>query len=126
MRHEEYQLGVAVADMLHARCAPGVVWTHIGHGEERTKRAGARLKRAGLNTGWADYIFLMPAKIGHNVIVCFLELKRPGTGRLSADQRKFRERVVALGCRYAVVNSPEKALVILKTWGIVSGIAVAA
>lgn len=117
---DEFRLACVVSDALRFGASPDVVWSHFPAGEKRSAITGARLQRMGLSRGWPDYIFIVPG--GR---VAFLELKRTG-GKLSPEQMSFRDRVLALGCRHAVADTGQRAIEILRSWGIVERLRVAA
>jgi hypothetical protein len=76
----EYQLHVAVANVVRRWIMPIWIFTHIANGEKRDAVTAARLKRMGVTAGFPDLVFFGPA--GQ---VCFVELKAKG-GRLSEAQ----------------------------------------
>lgn len=126
----EFRLSCFVADTLRWGCRRDVVWTHFPAGEERPAEydaegnrkswAGSRLKRMGTLPGVADFVF-----ITYGARVDFLELKAP-KGTLSDEQKSFRGRVLALGCRYEIARSGQEAVEILRSWGILERVRVAA
>lgn len=111
----EFQLACSVADVLRRWIANGWRWNHIPLGEERTTKAGERLKRMGLQPGWPDYLLLGPQRLGPH----FLELKRLKRGRLSDEQKDFAGWCQAQGYPFATADSIEAALAVLKGWGAV-------
>jgi hypothetical protein len=117
----EFAIQCVVADLLRRWASPNWIWTHIGHGGERTAMAGARLKRAGVQPGWPDLILLPPGS-WHNPRPHFLELKRRG-GTLSGDQAAFQLWCMLNNCPFEVANNVKDAVAILSRWGAVrSGI----
>jgi hypothetical protein len=48
---------------------------------------------------------------------CFIEVKRPKTGRLSDDQKAVHERLVEMCWPVATVTSPEEAYRFLRQCG---------
>jgi hypothetical protein len=111
----EFQLHCAVADTLKRWSAPNWVFTHLPLGEERSALAGARLKRMGTMPGWPDIILIGPKD--HPIQrPHFLELKRRG-GRLTEPQSAFQLWCMLNGCPFAMAESYEAAIAILKDWG---------
>lgn len=117
---EEFRLACFVADSLRWGVRPDIAWTHFPAGEDRSEITGGRLKRMGLARGWPDYLFVLP--YGR---IAFLELKAP-KGKLSPEQRAFRDRVEALGCRYEVARTGQEAIQILTSMGILTRLRAAA
>lgn len=70
----------------------------------------------GIRAGVADINILLPGPR-----IAFLELKT-AKGRLSLEQRAFRDDVERLGCAYAMARSVDEALATLKGWGAVRGV----
>ena len=105
----EFRLHCWVADYLRKTAWPSVLWFHPANGENRSKITGGRLKRMGVLRGTPDFVFITPLS------TCFLELKRPG-GRLSPEQKAFRDKVTGLGCPYKVATTGDEARAILSDW----------
>lgn len=114
----EFQLACSVADMLRRWCQSGWMWSHFPAGEERPTNAGRRLQRMGLKSGWPDYLLYSPSGRSH-----FLELKRAKRGVLSDEQKAFRDWAREHHYPHAVVDSVELAIVTLRGWGALRGIA---
>ncbi len=110
---KELALHIAVADHLKAYARPEWRWTHFPAGEERDKRAAAKLKAMGLQRGWADFVLVSPEGRFHS-----LELKRRGE-KLSDDQEAFKAWADALGVPYAWTDDLGEAVRILEGWGAV-------
>lgn len=108
----EMTLHLAVADILRRHCLPNWRWSHFPSGEARDVRVGAKLKRMGLQRGWADFVLVAP-KGGrfHG-----LELKRPGED-LTDDQEAWQKWAIANGVAYSVAWNVNDALAILSDWG---------
>lgn len=119
----EFRTSCAFADLLRRSASPEWFWCHYPAGEERTARvdadgrrfspAGARLKRMGLKTGVADYLFASPTGRLHA-----LELKRRDGGDLSNDQEKFRDWCRAHNVPWRVARSFDQAVAIVTEWGV--------
>jgi hypothetical protein len=116
----EFEVHCMVADTLRRWGSPNWIWTHIPFGEKRSAVTGARLKRMGVNPGWADLLLIPP--LDHAPRWCrrphFLELKRHG-GRLTEAQAGFALWCKLNGCPHAVAHSYQEAVEVLKGWGAV-------
>jgi hypothetical protein len=106
----EFETHVSIADALRLAVVPGWLWTHFPAGEKRDMRTAARLKRMGLNRGFADFLLIDPEGLHH-----WLELKR-GKAPLTSDQEAFGEAMRARRVPYAVVRSFEEAVDQLHEW----------
>jgi hypothetical protein len=73
---------------------------HVPNGGYRGKREAGRLKSIGVTPGVSDFIFLQK---GH---AYFIEMKAE-TGKQSAEQKNFENKVKANLFDYFVVNSLE-------------------
>jgi hypothetical protein len=111
VKDEEFKLQKFVVQCLEQFSRPDVIFYHCPNGEKRSPRTGARLKAMGVLPGVADVCLVLPGGAS-----AFLELKRPG-GRTSEEQRAFRSRCEASGAGYAVAQTPEEAVAVLKNWG---------
>ncbi len=111
----ELTLHKAVVQLLKISAARGVMYYHVPNGESRSNRTGAKLKAMGVLPGVADLSFVL-----HGGRAAFLELKAP-KGRLSDDQRAFRDVVVGQGALYAAADDLEQAQSILASWGALKG-----
>jgi hypothetical protein len=117
----EFPMQCAIADLLRRWAKPTWLWTHIAHGEERPAEyrngvrvswAGARLKRAGLQPGWPDFLLMAPGGRVH----C-LEVKRRGQ-YLSEHQAAFALWCGLNGVPHACVKSVEQAVDQLRQWDV--------
>ncbi len=106
----ETSLHMTVAGFLRRAWPAHLPWWHTPNGENRDARTGGKLKAMGALAGVPDLIFLLPDKQ-----IAFIELKQ-GSGDLSEVQIKFRDRVQALGCAYAVCRSPEDVETTITRW----------
>jgi hypothetical protein len=110
----EFRTQCALADLLRQCASSEWFWTAFPAGEKRTEATGARLKRMGLKRGVSDFVFISPG--GE---FCGLELKRRGE-RQSEAQMAFEAWCLAHGVTYAVVDSYDAAVAILKRWGVLA------
>jgi hypothetical protein len=123
---KEFALHCSVADLLRRWIMPGWKWTHFPAGEERPARinrqgervsgAGARLKRMGLSSGWPDFQFFHLSGT-----VCFLELKRRGSGTLSDEQEDIAAHLIRAGHGYLCTDDFNDAVATLILWRILRG-----
>lgn len=89
----EFRLTCVVADMLRLRALPGLYWTHLPFGEDRSAKTGARLKRMGTRPGAPDFLLIW---IGRPI---GLELKALG-GRQTETQRETERDWMLAGGLY--------------------------
>ncbi len=71
----------------------------------------AKLKRLGLLAGVPDIALILPSGQA-----AYMEVKTP-TGRLSDDQKAFRDAAIGLGALWAEVRSVNDAATVLELWG---------
>lgn len=82
---------------------PMLKWMHaIPIGGQRNKVTASRLKAEGVKRGIWDIFLPCPTAIFHGL---YLEMKKPGKGRLTDEQKIFREHVEPLGYYFAVCYS---------------------
>jgi hypothetical protein len=117
----EFALTCSVADLFRRYIKPGWQWTHIGHGEERTEMAGARLKRAGQQKGWPDFIMIPPNGYSRAGVAHFLELKRKRGGRMSDEQEAFRDWCQHNNVPHEVARELSEVIEIGSRWGLWRG-----
>lgn len=99
-------------------CFPRAFAFHIPNGAHlagnqtaRFKQIGA-LKGDGLKIGMADLGVLWPVGKG-----CWIEVKRPKLGKVSAEQKNVHEALRALGWPCEVVTSAHQAFEIIRNLG---------
>lgn len=120
----EQGIQIAVVDVLAWRKAAGVVFFHPPNEAKRASFKsqktgktvcieGAILKRMGARSGVSDLCFSIPP----NGRFAALELKAPGE-KPTPNQREFIEAVAASGGLSDWADSVEKAVAILKAWGV--------
>ncbi|WP_162232714.1 VRR-NUC domain-containing protein [Sphingomonas sanxanigenens] len=73
----------------------------------------AAMKKDGLRPGFPDLIVMgrKPGQIG------VLECKREKDGRLSVEQKEWRDFFIEVGHPWACVTSVDEALAAIKSWG---------
>ena len=118
---KEDALHIPVANLLRAHAKPDWRWTHVAHGGmELPPRTAAKLKAMGLRPGWPDFILISPMCKFH----C-LELKSL-KGRLSDDQKDFRDWCDKHGTPYVVCRTIDEVLTIFGEWECIEGMIYAA
>jgi hypothetical protein len=116
----EEQIQRAVVDLLVAGAIPGLVWTHVPHGEYRPKATGGRLKGMGVRPGWPDLLLVMAGPRVYG-----LEIKRQG-GKLSAVQIETHELLRSMGVDVVTTYGEQAAIDQIVAWGMLrEGVSVA-
>lgn len=113
---KEIALHMQVSSLLKQCARPDWRWTHIPTGEKRDIRTAGKLKAMGVKPGWADFVLVSPIGLAH-----FLELKRLG-GALSEPQEQFQTWAIAHGVPFAVADSFDQALAVLRRWDAIIGV----
>lgn len=106
--YSETKLHIAVANWLKEAC-PFLLWTHPAN-QGRSPQEGAKLKKMGVLAGTPDLIFWHEGWFGA------IELKT-NTG-LSDVQKRFKERFIAAGGKYATCKSVKDVYDTLVLWGV--------
>lgn len=113
----ERQVQRAILDMC-GRCFPDILIFHIPNGAHlagntiaRFKQMGA-LKGDGFKPGVPDLLCLWSPCDG-----CFIEVKRPKTGRVSVEQAAIQARLVDLCWPVTNVTSVDEAYTFLRQCG---------
>lgn len=117
---DEREIQIAVMQHYKLRRLPGVVGWHTPNGGFRTKAEASLLRAMGVLPGVADLTFTFPAyeAVGPTPVTrarpaLFLELKAK-RGRLSPDQKVFRDLMLACGHIYEWADTLDGALEILQ------------
>jgi hypothetical protein len=124
----EFEIHCVIADIIRRWISSDWRYTHMPLGEERDHRinvktgqryslSGLRLKRMGVTKGWPDFMF-----VGPGCQMFWLELKRPGSGRLSEEQVLLGAHLVACGHGYLATTSIDDAVETLKSHGILQSV----
>ena len=103
----------SIIDVLTRWASPGWLFSHFPSGEARDAKTGAKLKRLGTKKGWPDLILFSPQRSNG---AFFLEVKRR-TGRLTEEQKAFRDWAQSHGYPYAVVHDVDQGMAVLTAWG---------
>ena len=101
-----------IVQLLQLQANPDWIWFHVPNGEYRSKRTGARLKAMGVRAGVADLCLISPGSRAH-----FIEVKAP-KGRMSPEQRAFRDACERAGAGFAIVRSIDEAGDVMQSWGV--------
>jgi hypothetical protein len=104
-RISEFALQCAVADALRVSIDPAWIYTAVPLGEKRDPVTAQRLKRQGVIAGYPDIVLFGPERR-----VVWLELKRPGGGRLSEVQALRSRQLVERGHDYFCTNDFQEAI----------------
>jgi hypothetical protein len=107
----ECKFQMNLIEFLKLQARKEIEYFHVPNGEQRDKRQGAKLKAMGVRPGVSDLIFIMHDT--SEVPVLFLELK-VRNGKLTDDQKHFRDRVTVLGYVYEWADSFDEAVRILR------------
>jgi hypothetical protein len=113
-RLREIDLHCFTVNLLRATAVPGVWWNHSPAGEKRDAITGAKLKRMGTQAGYPDLEIFLP----DGARPAFLEFKSGG-GKLSPEQKQWRDYLDVQGYKWAVAKTPEEAKAFLVTIGAV-------
>lgn len=98
----ENPLQKAVADFLDLALPPPLKWIHVPNGELRDPAAAGKLKAMGVKKGAADVLIL--GFQGSRFI--WIELKSR-SGRLSEDQKAWRDWCLSIGAPWFLCRSLE-------------------
>lgn len=109
----ERRIHIAIADRLRDECRPGWWWSHIGHGELRTKETAALLQRMGLKPGIFDFLLINMITGVHH----WLEIKRDHHAAVSAGQDDFTAMLRGAHVPFYIARSYDLAIDRLKLWG---------
>lgn len=90
-----------------------VLWTALDHAAKLSRRQGGERKARGVVRGIPDYLFVLPPE-GQ---AAFIELKS-ATGRLTPEQRVWREYLLRSGAHHAVCRSLDDVCEALASWGV--------
>lgn len=110
-KSREDDLQRAIVDLLF-KAKPRALWFHVPNGGHRDKRTGAKLAGLGVRKGVPDLVF-----IGFDGLIRFMELKAE-KGRMTPEQKAWREAATAIGIPFAVVRSLDEAVATLNAWGL--------
>lgn len=109
----EQQTLFAWARAMEGRWPELAMLYHIPNEGKRSARTGARMKAEGLRTGVPD-ICLPVARGGNHGL--YIELKRRKNSRVSADQIRWIENLMAQGYAAAVCYGCDEAIEIIQNY----------
>lgn len=112
-RSSEREVHIAIVHYLRHALPPNVIVWHSANGEHRDRRTAQKLKAFGVLAGVADLAFVLPP----DGRTAFIEVKAEG-GRLSTEQRTFRDRATAAGALFAECRSIPDVEATLTAWGV--------
>ena len=107
MRHEEDRIQEAMVNAIRYLYPKSII-AAVPNGGYRSAKEGARFKRQGVLSGFADLIFIHKGKIH------FFEVKKEQGGVQSANQKAFQKNVTEQGFGYYIVKSVDEILDIIK------------
>jgi hypothetical protein len=111
----EHQLQVTLCDYLALVARPEVFWFAIPNGGKRHISVANELKKEGVKAGVPDLAFLLPE--GRTA---WLEMKIR-YGKLSPDQKAFRDKAKALGHTWGMAKTFNEATQFLSAIGAIKG-----
>lgn len=117
-QHPEADLQRTVVACLQLALPKGSIVHHSPNeqgGGEAARRRQAILVGMGVHPGWTDVVLLV--RVLGAPFVLFLELKS-ATGRLTKEEKDFRDDVLRLGFGWALVRSVDDALDACRKWGV--------
>lgn len=133
-RHIEDALQIAINSTLKVTfAAEELIIQHSPNGGRRDKREAAKLKAMGVMAGWPDFEFHWPERVEHGGVMVktgrmdsgFIEIKIPANkllgitaGTLSDNQIIVRDRILAMGGKWALARSYEEVRDQLVAWGV--------
>lgn len=106
-RPEEYIQRAVVAYLARLEALGRLAYFHIPNGGKRSKHEAMIMKGLGVRAGVPDLAILLPGGT-----VCWLELKAPD-GEASDQQVEWFDRLAALGHRWEIADSVDKAVAII-------------
>jgi hypothetical protein len=107
----EHKLQVSVKQYLDVALPPQIEWTSSLAGAHLGLSQRAKAKASGLRPGFPDLMFILPDGLAY-----FIEMKAPGTGRLSDDQKRVLSKIRP--GHWAVCDSLEGVAQQLSAWGV--------
>lgn len=110
-RYPEAILQQRVVQHLALAGTPNMIYYHVANEGKRSPRSGAYLKSLGMRPGAADLAMV------RNGQTYFLELKATG-GKPTDLQLSFATDAAAAGAHWAWADNLERAITILRDWGL--------
>ena len=115
-KETEDQLQKNVVQFLNLALPSGCVFHHSPNEGRRHVAFKHKLKQMGTQYGWPDLEIFVPSDLAvHGMTTAiFIELKRPGGGKLNANQEEMRQRLILAGCHWALARSVEQVHEVLQ------------
>lgn len=110
----EFDVHRFAVQLLNLKGVKNLIFFHVPNGEQRSKRTGARLKAMGVVRGVSDLVLIIPSQPTPRVV--FLEIK-DAKGRLSVDQKIFRQRAEDAGVDFLIASSSDEVVAQLAKCG---------
>jgi hypothetical protein len=107
LQQSEHQFQSALCEILDVQARSDMIWFAIPNGGHRHIAVAKMMKAEGAKRGIPDLAFLFPKGAS-----AWLELKVK-KGRLSPDQKAFRDRAQTLGHTWGIAKNMNEALVFL-------------
>jgi hypothetical protein len=95
----------------------GILYWHTPNGGYRDIVTAARLKRAGVKAGIADFVIVDRPPVRPNAPGVWLEMKCPSGGRESEAQKRWRHEMSNRGWVCHVAKGADDAITFLKCMG---------
>ena len=92
---------------------PDVLWCASAGGARTSMREAKRIKAAGYKKGFPDVFVYEPRGDHHGLSI---ELKRPKGGRVSPDQKRWREELEGRGFMATIARGYDEAVAILNEY----------
>lgn len=102
----EHALQKQIVGYLTHALQPPVWWSAIDHAGKLGPRQAAARKARGVKRGIADFLVMAGHAYGPRVV--WIELKRPGGGSLSPEQKEFGAAMARCGVPHFVCRSLEE------------------
>ncbi|QRN55916.1 VRR-NUC domain-containing protein [Dyella caseinilytica] len=93
---------------------PELRWLHhCPNGEQRAKSTAVKLKAMGVKSGVPDLELPVPRGGFHGL---YIEMKRTEGGRLSKEQREWRDHLTASGYEWAMCEGHVEAIAVISDY----------
>lgn len=117
-KHEEHSFQASLVAQLEALLPPNAVVFSVDHANAYSAATGANRKKRGVKSGIPDvWVLWNPEPEVHWLIAVVFETKAKG-GRLSKEQKVWRETLEALGVHWGAPVTPEEAFAVIRRAGI--------
>lgn len=110
---DAHQMALFAWSALEQQTYPQLRWLHaIPNGGLRSARTGAKMKATGARKGVWDVYLPVPLfsfSTGRYTAGLYIEMKKPGTGRLTKEQKEFEKHLSFYGFRRNICFTWEEA-----------------